>query len=63
LAALRRKRGRGFTYLGLMFFIALMAMAAAMASAVWSTTQRRDNKRELVFGRQVAKLKPSPSRP
>jgi type II secretory pathway pseudopilin PulG len=55
LAALRRKRGRGFTYLGLMFLIALMGMAAAMASAVWSTTQRRDNERELVFaGRQFA---------
>ena len=53
MAALRRKRGRGFTYLGLMFLIALMGMAAAMASAVWSTTQRRDNERELVFtGRQ-----------
>jgi type II secretory pathway pseudopilin PulG len=55
LAALRRERGRGFTYLGLMFLIALMGMAAAMASAVWSTTQRRDNERELVFaGRQFA---------
>ena len=52
---MRRKRGRGFTYLGLMFLIALMSMAAAMASAVWSTTQRRDNERELVFtGRQFA---------
>ena len=52
---MRRKRGRGFTYLGLMFLIALMGMAAAMASAVWSTTQRRDNERELVFtGRQFA---------
>ena len=52
---MRRERGRGFTYLGLMFLIALMSMAAAMASAVWSTTQRRDNERELVFaGRQFA---------
>ena len=52
---MRRERGRGFTYLGLMFLIALMGMAAAMASAVWSTTQRRDNERELVFaGRQFA---------
>lgn len=52
---MRRKRGRGFTYLGLMFLIALMGMAAAMASAVWSTTQRRDNERELVFaGHQFA---------
>jgi len=55
LAALRRVRGRGFTYLGLMFLIALMGMAAAMASAVWSTTQRREDERELVFaGRMFA---------
>jgi type II secretory pathway pseudopilin PulG len=32
-----------------------MGLAAAMASAVWSTSQRRDNERELVFaGRQFA---------
>ena len=38
-----------------MFLIAIMGMAAAMASAVWSTVQRRDNERELVFaGRQFA---------
>ena len=38
-----------------MFLIAIMGTAAAMASAVWSTVQRRDNERELVFaGRQFA---------
>ncbi len=38
-----------------MFLIAIMGMASAMASAVWSTVQRRDNERELVFaGRQFA---------
>lgn len=46
-------RGRGFTYLGVMFIVAVLAMTSAMASAVWSTVQRRENERELVFvGRQ-----------
>ncbi len=38
-----------------MFLIAIMGLTSAMASAVWSTVQRRDNERELVFaGRQFA---------
>ena len=46
-------RSRGFTYLGVLFLITLLAMTAAMASSVWSTVQRRENERELVFvGRQ-----------
>lgn len=40
---------RGFTYLGVMFIIALMGLTGAMASVVWATAQRRDNERELVF--------------
>ena len=44
---------RGFTYLGVMFIVSLLAMTAAMASVVWSTVQQRENERELVFaGRQ-----------
>ncbi len=46
---------RGFTYLGVMFIIALMGLTGAMASVVWATAQRRDNERELVFiGRQFS---------
>ena len=46
---------RGFTYLGLMFIVAIAAMTASMASAVWSTAHRRDQERELVFaGQQIA---------
>jgi type II secretory pathway pseudopilin PulG len=40
---------RGFTYLGVMFIIALMGLTGAMASVVWATAQRRANERELVF--------------
>jgi type II secretory pathway pseudopilin PulG len=44
---------RGFTYLGLMFVIGLLAMTAAMASTLWSTIQQRADERELAFvGRQ-----------
>ncbi len=43
------RRGGGFTYLGLLFIICVLAMTAAMAGVVWSTVQRRENERELVF--------------
>lgn len=42
-------RSRGFTYLGVLFLISVLAMTAAMAGVVWSTVQRRENERELVF--------------
>ena len=44
---------RGFTYLGVMFVVALLTLTAALASPVWSTVQKRENERELLFvGRQ-----------
>lgn len=46
---MRAARSRGFTYLGVLFLMSLLALTAAMASAVWSTAQRRENERELVF--------------
>lgn len=49
----RATASRGFTYLGAMFIVSVLAMTSAMAGVVWSTVQRRDNERELVFvGRQ-----------
>lgn len=42
-------RQRGFTYLGVMFIVSVLAMTAAMAASVWSTMQRRDQERELLF--------------
>lgn len=42
-------RHAGFTYLGVMFLVMLLALTAAMASVVWSTEQRRENERQLVF--------------
>lgn len=49
------KHRRGFTYLGVLFLVGLLTLAAAAAGAVWSTAQQRDREVELVFvGRQFA---------
>ncbi len=40
---------RGFTYLGLMFVIAVLAMTATMASVVWRAVQQRAHENELAF--------------
>ena len=46
---------RGFTYLGLMFVIAVLAMTATMASQVWTFVQQRANEAELAFaGQQIS---------
>ena len=42
-------RHAGFTYLGVLFLVSLLALTASMASVVWSTEQRRENERQLVF--------------
>lgn len=48
-------RARGFTYLGLMFIVAVLGLTAALASELWSTISRRDKERELMFaGRQFS---------
>ena len=48
-------RPRGFTYLGVLFLIGVLAITAAAASVVWSIAAQRDAERELVFmGRQFA---------
>lgn len=41
--------GRGFTYLGLMFLVTLLAMTSVLASTLWSTLQRREREAELLF--------------
>lgn len=40
---------RGFTYIGLLIFIALMGIALAGAGTVWHTESRREKERELLF--------------
>ena len=45
----RPVHSRGFTYLGVMFIISVLGLTAAMASVVWSTVQRRENERQLLF--------------
>jgi len=46
---------RGFTYLGLLFGIALMSMVLAATAIVWSAQSRRDREAMLLFvGEEVA---------
>jgi len=42
-------RDRGFTYLGLLFFIAIMSVTLAMAATLWSFAQQREKERELLY--------------
>lgn len=39
----------GFTYMGLLFFIAIMSITLAMAATLWSFAQQREKERELLF--------------
>lgn len=39
----------GFTYLALLFFVAIMGALLALTGQVWSTTQQRVKERELLF--------------
>ncbi|MCR5881883.1 type II secretion system protein [Rhizobacter sp. J219] len=49
-----RRQHAGFTYLGVLFIVALLALTAGMASAVWATVQQREHERQLAFaGRQI----------
>jgi type II secretory pathway pseudopilin PulG len=42
-------RERGFTYLGLLFAIAILGLALSTVGVVWSTQIRRDREVELLF--------------
>ncbi|MEY8688789.1 MAG: type II secretion system protein [Leptothrix sp. (in: b-proteobacteria)] len=42
-------RQRGFTYLGVMFLVALLSLTAAMAGSAWSFIAQRDRERELMY--------------
>ncbi|MET1070468.1 MAG: type II secretion system protein [Pseudomonas prosekii] len=45
----------GFTYLGVLFLVALMGMGLASAGQVWSTASKRDRERQLLWvGTQYA---------
>lgn len=57
---------RGFTYLGLLFFVAITAAGLAALGTAWSTAAQRERERELEFrGNEIAQaigsyLKTSP---
>jgi len=50
------RRETGFTYLAVLFFVAIMGVMLAAAGVAWSTAQQRDKERELLFiGNQFRK--------
>ncbi len=52
----RQRASRGFTYLGLLFFVALTAAALAALGQAWSTAAQRERERELQFrGEEIAR--------
>ena len=51
-----RKHATGFTYLAVLFFVAVMGVLLAAAGVMWSTAQQREKERELQFvGNQFRK--------
>jgi type II secretory pathway pseudopilin PulG len=43
------KHEEGFTYLALLFLVAIMGTVLAGSGAIWSISRQRDNERELLF--------------
>jgi type II secretory pathway pseudopilin PulG len=49
-------RARGFTYLGMLFFVAITAAALAALGQRWSTATQREKERELEFrGQEIVR--------
>ena len=40
---------KGFTYIGLLFIVALLGISLALAGTLWSFAQKREKERELIF--------------
>jgi type II secretory pathway pseudopilin PulG len=45
----RTRHESGFTYLALLFFVAVMGIVLAGGGMIWSISKRRDNERELLY--------------
>ncbi|MES2356529.1 MAG: type II secretion system protein [Pseudomonadota bacterium] len=43
------RKDAGFTYLALLFFVALMGIVLATTGMLWSTAQQREKERDLLF--------------
>jgi type II secretory pathway pseudopilin PulG len=44
-----RAASAGYTYVGLLFLVALMGMALTLVSELWRTAQKREKEQELLF--------------
>lgn len=44
-----RSREQGFTYLGLLFVVAVMGLTMTLAAQVWESARRREQEAELLF--------------
>lgn len=45
----RRRKDAGFTYLGVLFFVAIMGIVLAGTATTWSVLQQREKEGELLF--------------
>src|SRR5687767_12759040 len=43
------KRSDGFTYMAVLFFVAIMGIVLSVTGVIWSTAQQREKERELLF--------------
>lgn len=43
------RRDAGFTYLAVLFLVAISGVVLALTGVIWSTAQRRDKERELLY--------------
>ncbi len=43
------KKHNGFTYIGLLFIVALLGVTLALAGTLWSFAHQREKERELIF--------------
>jgi len=53
---LRRKRQAGFTYLGLMFAVAIMGLFLTLAARVWTLTEQREREMQLLFAGDAIRM-------
>ncbi|MTV40563.1 type II secretion system protein [Duganella radicis] len=49
MASVKKRHQSGFTYMALLFFVAIMGVTLAATGQLWSTAQQRIKERELLY--------------